>query len=133
MKKVYQHKSLALDPYLGRVDEDGKVYKVTEPRKPESYVGRIDLSTGKVYDVASTPERYLGRVEADGKVYLAVLGPDEYIGNVNEDGKLYHHKRLARDDYLGHVNDMGNVLFGGAAFLLLILPIWQAENDKAHK
>ena len=132
MKKVYQHRPLAIDPYLGRVDEDGKVYKVTEPRKPESYVGRVDLTTGKVYDAGATPERYLGHVEANGKVYLAALGADEYLGSVHESGKLYHHKRLARDDYLGHVNDMGNVLFGGAAFLLLILPVWQAELEKEN-
>jgi len=133
MKKVTLHKALAIDPTLGRVDEDGKVYQVTEPRKPESYVGRIDLNTGKVYDASATPERILGRVEANGKVYLDALGRDEYLGTVREDGRLYHHKQLARDEYLGQVQEMGHVYFGGAAFLLLVAPAWQAEQQKTDE
>jgi hypothetical protein len=131
MKKVLLHKSLGLDPLLGRVDEDGKVYqKVEGLGKHDRFIGRVDLTNGKIYDAAKTPERYAGRVEQDGKVYYAELGPDEYLGNVNADGKCYHHKRLARDDYMGHIEDMENVYLGGAAFVLLILPAWQANQKK---
>lgn len=131
MKEVYLQKALALDVYLGRVDEDGKVYRsVSGPRKPDSFVGRVDLATGKVYDAGSTPERYVGRVDAEGKVYLAALGAEEYLGKVHEDGKLYHHKRMARDEYLGKVKDMDAPAFGGAAFLLLVMPAVQAEMEK---
>jgi hypothetical protein len=133
MKKVYKHKPLALDEYLGRVDEDGKVYKnVAGPRKLDSYIGRVDLTTGKVYDAGTTPERYLGRVDPEGKVFLSALGAEEYLGKVHANGKMFHHKRLARDEYLGKVKDMGAVVFGGAAFLLLAMPVFQAELEKAE-
>ncbi|MFZ6031415.1 MAG: hypothetical protein ACOYYS_27200 [Chloroflexota bacterium] len=139
MHKITLHKAFGLDPQVGRVDEDGKVYeRVAGQGKHDRYVGRIDLSNGKVYDAASTPERYMGRVDKDGRVYQAQLGPDEYLGKVGSDGRLYHHKRLARDAYLGHVEGiegMENAHLGGAAFLLLVYPAWQAsqqnENEKA--
>jgi hypothetical protein len=132
MKKVTLHKSLGLDPVLGRVDEDGKVYqKIEGQNKFDRFIGRVDLKDGKIYDAVTTPERYAGRVTEDGKVYQAELGPDEYLGNVNEEGKFYSHKRLARDDYMGQIENMENVYFGGAAFVLLVLPTWQASQKKA--
>jgi hypothetical protein len=131
MKKVLLHKSFGLDPLLGRVDDDGKVYQnVDGLGKPDRYVGRVDVSDGKIYDANHTPERYAGRVEADGKVYQAEFGPDEYLGRVEEDGKCFHHKRLARDEYMGHIEQMDNIYLGGAAFLLLILPAWQKAQKK---
>lgn len=135
MHKVMLHKAFGLDPHIGRVDEEGKVYQKIEGQdKHDRYIGRVDLSNGKVYDSASTPERYMGRVDKDGKIYHAELGPDEYLGKVEPDGKLYHHKRIARDEYMGHVEEMGeNVYLGGAAFLLLVYPIWQAAQSKEDK
>ncbi len=135
MKKVYKHKALLPDQYLGRVDEDGKVYQtISGPNRPDKYIGRVDLSTGKVFDAQVSPEKYLGRVEADsGKVFLAAIGPDEYLGRVHEDGRIYHHKRLAPDEYLGKVADMNSALYGGAAFLLLVLPVFIQEAEPEEK
>ena len=132
MKKVYKHKTLAPDTYLGRVEDVGKVYRnIGGPRKPDHYVGRVDLQTGKVYDSEAGPEILVGHVELDsGKVFLTRLSHTEYIGRVNEKGRLYHHKRLAFDQYLGKIKDMMSYAYGGAAFLLLVLPVFEAELAK---
>jgi hypothetical protein len=130
MKKVYKHKLLAFDTYLGRVDEDGKVYRSTEPRKPEHYIGRVELNSGKVFDTAAGPEKYIGRVElASGKVFVArINNEEEYAGRVTDKGRFYHHKRLARDNYMGKIKDMMSFAFGGAAFLLLAFPAFEADQ-----
>jgi hypothetical protein len=134
MHKITLHRAFGPDLHLGRVDEDGKVYQKVEGQgNHDRYLGHVDLSNGKVYDSASTPERYMGRVGEDGKVYQAELGPDEYWGKVEADGKLYHHKSLARDDYMGRVEGMEQVYLGGAAFLLLVLPAWQAAQASKAK
>jgi hypothetical protein len=129
MKKVYKHKTLAPDVYLGRVEEDGKVYRnVGGPRKPDHYTGRVDLQTGKVYSSEAGPEILVGHVELDsGKVFLTRLNHTDYIGKVNDKGRFYHHKRMAFDQYLGKIKDMMSYAYGGAAFLLLILPVFEAE------
>jgi len=116
------------DPQIGRVDADGKVYKrVDDDGKYDSYVGRVDLSNGKIYDASEIPECYLGRVESNGKVYKADFGPDDYLGKVGEDGKFFLHQRLALDDYVGNLDDMDNILHGGAALLLLLWPVYQEK------
>jgi hypothetical protein len=132
MKKVYKHKVLAPDTYLGRVEDDGKVYRnIGGPRKPDHYVGRVDLQTGKVFSAESGPEVLIGHVELDsGKVYLTRLNHTEYIGRVNEKGRIYHHKRMAFDQYLGKIKDMLSYAYGGAAFLLLVMPVFEAELEK---
>lgn len=132
MRKVYKHKALAPDVYLGRVDEDGKVYKSLEgPRKPDSYIGRVEMNTGKVYDASSGAEKYVGRVELEnGKVFISKVGPEEYLGRVNDKGRMFHHKRLARDQYLGKIKDMLSYAYGGAAFLLLVYPVFIEELEK---
>jgi len=132
MKKVYKHKTLSPDVYLGRVEDDGKVYRnLGGPRKPDHYVGRVDLQTGKVYSAEAGPETLAGHVELDsGKVYLTRLSHTDYIGHVNDKGKIYHHKRMAFDQYLGKIKDMLSYAYGGAAFLLLVLPVFEAELAK---
>jgi hypothetical protein len=132
MKKVYRHKRLAPDIYLGRVDDDGKIYRnIGGPRKPDNYVGRVELNTGKVFSAETGPETLVGHIELDsGKVFLNRLGTTEYIGRVNEKGRMYHHKRLAFDQYLGKIKDMMAYAYGGAAFLLLVLPVFEAELAK---
>lgn len=121
MNKVYRHISLSPDQYLGRVDEDGKVYE-TRPGL-DHYVGRVDLGDGKIYETRLGPDKYLGRVDlATGKVFLARLGPDEYLGKVHKDGRCYRHVALRRDEYLGKVRDMVSYGHGGAGFLLLLFP-----------
>jgi hypothetical protein len=132
LKKVYKHKTLAPDVYLGRVEDDGKVYRnLGGPRKPDNYVGRVDLQTGKVFSAESGPETLAGHVELDsGKVYLSRLNHTEYVGHVNEKGRMYHHKRMGFDQYLAKVKDMLSFAYGGAAFLLLVLPVFEAELVK---
>jgi hypothetical protein len=132
MKKVYKHKALAPDVYLGRVEDDGKVYRNVEgPRKPDHYIGRVELQTGKVYSAEAVPETLVGHVELDsGKVYLTRLNQTDYIGRVNEKGRIYHHKRMAFDQYLGKIKDMMSYAYGGAAFLLLVLPVFEAEPNQ---
>jgi hypothetical protein len=132
MKKVYKHKTLMPDLYLGRVDDDGKVYRnIGGPRKPDYYAGRVDLQTGKVFSAESGPEVLAGHVELDsGKVYLTRLNHTEYIGRVTDKGRIYHHKRMAFDQYLGKIKDMMSFAYGGAAFLLLVLPVFEAELVK---
>ena len=121
MNKVYRHRPLATDEFLGRVGEDGRVYE--SRLGPDKYIGRVDLENGKIYEARLGPDKHIGRVEVDsGKVYLAKFGPDEYLGRVEKDGKLYAHKRLARDEYLGKVVEMVSVVHGGGAFLLLVVP-----------
>jgi hypothetical protein len=129
MKKVYKHKTLAPDVYLGRIEDDGKVYRnVGGPRKPDHYIGRVDLQTGKVYSAEAGPETLVGHVELDsGKVYLTRLNHTEYIGRVNEKGRIYHHKRMAFDQYLGKIKEMMSYAYGGAAFLMLVMPVFEAE------
>lgn len=131
MNKVYHHKPMSRDEYLGRVDESGKVYKnVAGPKKPDTYIGRVDLHTGKVFDASTVPEELVGRVDTDtGKVFRSKFGPDEYLGRVAEDGKLSHHKPLARDDYMGKVTDMSSYAHGGAAFLLLVYPLFEDRRE----
>jgi hypothetical protein len=132
MKKVYKHKTLARDVYLGRVEDDGKVYRnIGGPRKPDHYVGRVDLQTGKVYSAETGPETLAGSVELDsGKVYLTRLNQTDYIGHLNDKGRMYHHKRMAFDQYLGKIKDMMSYAYGGAAFLLLVMPVFEAELTK---
>ena len=132
MKKVYKHKTLSPDMYLGRVEDDGKVYRnLGGPRKPDHYVGRVDLQTGKVYSAEAGPETLAGHVELNsGKVYLTRLSHTEYVGHVSEKGRIYHHKRMAFDQYLGKIKDMLSYAYGGAAFLLLVLPIFEADLAK---
>ncbi len=132
MKKVYEHKTLARDVYLGRLEDDGKVYRnVGGPRKPDHYIGRVDLETGKVYSSEAGPETLVGHVELDsGKVFLTRLDHTEYIGRVNEKGRIYHHRRMAFDQYLGKIKDMMSYAYGGGAFLLLVMPVFEADLAK---
>ncbi len=126
MNKVYKHKPMASDEYLGQVDIEGKVY---ESRfGPDHYIGRVDLYEGKIYESRFGPDSYIGRVDVrSGEVYLSKPGLDEYVGKVMKDGKLYFHKRLAPDQYLGKVTEMVSVHHGAAAFLLLILPEFKED------
>ena len=126
MNKVYKHKALAPDQYLGHVDADGRVF---ESRfGPDRYIGRVDPRSGKIYEARLGPDRHIGQVYPEnGKVYLAKFGPDEYIGRVHQDGKLYLHKPLASDEYLGKVVQMSSRVHGGGAFLLLVIPDYDEQ------
>jgi hypothetical protein len=130
MNKVYRHKPLARDEFIGRVDENGKVYQ--RGFRPGRMVGHVDLDSGKVYEKRLGPNKKLGRVDLkSGEVFLSKLGPDEYIGKVRQDGKCYYHKSLAKDDYVGKITEMTSLAHGGAGYLLLILPKIERVEESA--
>jgi len=129
MNKVYRHKPLASDEYLGWVAADGKVY---ESRfGPDKYVGHVDLRDGRVYESRFGPDDYIGRVDIEsGKIYFHKFGPDDYLGRVEKDGDLRYHKAAAPDEYLGKVTEMVSWVHAGGAFLLLMLPAIQEGAQK---
>lgn len=131
MNKVYRHRSLLPDELLGHIHVDGKVYETRSG--PDKYVGRVELETGKIFESHLGPDKHIGRVDLrNGKVFLTRIGPDEYLGRVHEDGKLYAHKELAPDEYLGKVTDMSSLAHGGGAFLLLVIPAYEEQAEKAQ-
>jgi hypothetical protein len=95
----------------------------------------VTLDDGKVYRRRVGPDQYLGRVTLDnGKIYTHRVGPDQYVGRVKPDGRLYRHRSVAPDDYLGRVEGMCSLGEGGAAFLLLVLPIVEGiEIEKSEE
>jgi hypothetical protein len=133
MSKVYRHITLAPDEYLGRVEDDGKVYE--SKFGPDRYIGRVDTETGLIYESRLGPDKLIGRVnQEDGKVYHSRMGPDEYLGKVDANGKCYWHKMMAPDIYMGKIKEMISFAHGGAAFLLLIMPaIEEVKEDKEVK
>jgi hypothetical protein len=132
MNKIYRHVRLSPDEYLGRVDQDGKVYE--HRTGSDRYSGRVELKNGKIYESRFGPNKYIGRVEPDsGKVYMSRLGPDRYLGRVRKNGHCYLHRRLRRDEYMGKIKDMSSLVHGGAGFLLLLLPLIEEikEDERA--
>jgi hypothetical protein len=90
------------------------------------------LQDGKVFASRFGPDELVGRVEIDsGEVRLSKPGPDPYIGKVQRDGKLYRAISLAADEYLGKVDDMVSVAHGAGAFLLLVLPMVEEEQEES--
>jgi hypothetical protein len=129
MNKVYRHIRLALDEYLGRVDQDGKVYE--RRLGPDKYAGRVELKNGKIYESRFGPDKYIGRVDpTNGKVYRARIGPDRYLGRVRKNGQCYLHIRLKRDEYMGKIKGMSSLVHGGAGFLLLLLPLIEEIKEE---
>jgi hypothetical protein len=130
--KVYRHKPLSPDEYLGRVEPDGKVYETRFG--PDRFVGRVETDTGKIYQAHVGPDRYIGRVELDtGKVYRTKLGPDEYLGRVDGDGHFHRHRPMAPDVYIGKIASMPSYAHGAAAYLLLALPAWEEHEGEKSK
>lgn len=127
--QVLWHRPLARDEVVGRVELDGRAYKTRVG--PDEYVGRVELDSGKIFEERLGPDKYVGRVALDsGKVYRhKPIAPDEYLGRVDTDGQFYRHKPIAPDEYLGKLLPMPGYAYGGAAFLLLILPAWQEEHE----
>jgi len=123
---------MASDEYLGRVEPDGRVY---ESRfGPDRYVGRVEVESGRIYESRLGPDRYIGRVDLEnGKVYHARMGPDEYLGKVHKNGRCYLHKPMSRDLYMGKIAEMLSFAHGGAAFMLLILPVIEEVQEEMEK
>ncbi|MBM4424165.1 MAG: hypothetical protein FJ030_12390 [Chloroflexi bacterium] len=126
MNKVFRHKPLAADEYLGHVGFDGKTYEARFG--PDKFVGHVELDTGKIYGTGIN--NYLGRVQLDtGKVFRhkpAAL--DEYLGHADGDGKLYRH-RVGPDEYIGKIEGATSYALSGAAFMLLVWPLIEEEAE----
>ncbi len=128
MSKVYLAVPHAPDRLLGRVKENGDVYR--SDAGPDDKIGHVDLTSGKVYARRVGPDKKIGRVDLDrGKVYTAKAGPDKYIGRMEEDGAIYLNRTLAPDDYVGRMNPFISYAHAGAAMLLLLIPTLD-EQDK---
>ena len=130
MSKVYRHVILGSDEYLGKVEPDGKVFDGRFD--PERFIGYADLETGQIYDSRLGNVKVIGRVDQEsGKVFYLNQKDKDYIGKIEESGKCYWHKKLVPDVYMGKVEEMISYAHGGAAFLLLILPL--IEEARAEK
>ena len=129
MVKVYlQRPGVAHDKLLGRVEEDGRVYRTQ--LGPDDQIGHVDLESGKVYAQRLGLDEYIGRVDLDsGKVWQDVTaGPDEYLGRVHEGGRMECHVAGEADDYMGRIAGDASLAQAGAAFLLLVWPVYTEQQ-----
>jgi hypothetical protein len=131
MSKVYLQRAGALpDELLGRVEENGRVYR--SRLGPDDEIGHVDLGTGKVYAQRLGNDEYLGRVDLDnGKLWRDVTaGPDEYLGRVHEDGRMDYHLPGRADEYIGRITAEASLARAGAGFLLLVLPAFAKQQQQ---
>ena len=72
MSKVYlQRPGVLHDKLLGRVEENGRVYRTRSG--PDDEIGHVRLESGKVYAQRFGNDEYVGRVNLDdGKVWRDV-------------------------------------------------------------
>ena len=129
MSKVYLQRTGAVpDKLLGRVEENGRVYR--SRLGPDDEIGHLHLDSGKVYAQRLGNDEYVGRVDLDnGKVWRDVTaGPDEYLGRVHEDGRMDYHVAGRVDQYIGRIAGEFTLAQAGAAFLLLVWPAF-AESQ----
>ena len=129
MSKAYlQREGVAHDKLLGRVEDNGRVYRTY--LGPDDEIGHVHLDSGKVYAQRIGNDEYIGRVDLDnGKVWRDVTaGPDEYLGRVHEDGRMDYHVAGRADEYIGRIAGDASLAQAGAAFLLLVWPAF-AEHQ----
>lgn len=130
MSDIYLNISAAPDRLLGRVDEEGRVYR--RRVGPDELIGAVDPATGDVYQRHLGPDTKVGRVDLEsGRVYHSRLGPDEYVGRVVENGRMYHHRRLAPDPHIGQSTPVISPAHTAAGMLLLVLPALEEAADPA--
>ncbi len=128
--KVYLAIAGAPDKLLGRIDENGIIYR--SQFGPDDEIGHVDLATGDVYEQRFGPDKKVGHVDLNsGKVYATKLGPDEYVGQVREDGRMHRHQSLAADAYVGNVDQFLSRAHSAGAMLLLVLP--ELESDTSNE
>ena len=130
MKVYLQRAGILHDKLLGRVKENGRVYRTH--LGPDDEIGHVHLETGKVYAQRLGNDEYVGRVDLDdGKVWRDVTaGPDEYLGRVHEDGRMHCHLATRPDDYVGRIGRGASRAHAGAAFLLLVWPAFAEEQKE---
>lgn len=131
MARVYLSLPLAPDHLVGMVNHEGDVFFSHDG--DDEYVGRVDLSNGKVYQTRFGPDDYCGHVALDsGKVYRhRLLLPDEHLGTVQPDGRLLRSVAHGPDEVVAQVADMPGLAYGGAALLLLVLPALDTHGTDA--
>ena len=116
MSKVYlQRVGISHDKLLGRVEDNGRVYRTY--LGPDDEIGHVHLDSGKVYAQRIGNDEYVGRVDLDnGKVWRDVTaGP-------HEDGRMDYHVAGRADEYIGRITADASLALAGAAFLLLVWP-----------
>jgi hypothetical protein len=128
MKVYLQRPGILHDKLLGRVEDNGRVYRTY--RGPDDEIGHVHLDSGKVYAQRLGNDEYIGRADLDdGKVWRDVTaGPDEYLGRVHEDGRMDYHVAGRADEYIGRIAAGASLAQAGAAFLLLVWPAY-AEHQ----
>ena len=130
MKAYLQRAGILHDKLLGRVEENGRVYRTY--LGPDDEIGHVHLETGKVYAQRLGNDEYIGRVDLDnGKIWRDVTAaPDEYLGRVHEDGRMDYHLAGRADEYIGRIAGEVSLAQAGAAFLLLVLPAYAEEQKE---
>ena len=127
--KVYLQKPGVLhDKLLGRVEQNGRVYRTH--LGPDDEIGHVHLESGKVYLQRLGHDDYIGRVDLkNGKVWRDVAGgPDEYLGRVHEDGRMDYGIAGRADEYIGRIAGAASLAHAGAAFLLLVWPAYAEQQ-----
>jgi len=128
MTKVFLAVSLAPDRLVGHVKEDGKIIRSQVGLDDE--IGHVNLRNGHIFEQRFGPDKKFGHVDlVDGKVYLSRFGPDKYVGQVMADGRMYYHVPMGRDDYVGQVESFVSYAHSGGAFLLLVLPALEDQDQ----
>lgn len=138
MKAYLQRSGIQHDKLLGRIEEDGRVYRTH--LGPDDEIGHVHLESGRVYAQRLGKDNYVGRVDLrDGKVWRDVTArPDEYLGRVHADGRMDYHLAGRPDEYIGRIAEGASLAQAGAAFLLLVWPAFaedqqEMENSKAQE
>ena len=130
MKVYLQRTGILHDKLLGRVEENGRVYRTY--LGPDDEIGHVHVEQGKVYAQRLGNDEYIGRVDLDnGKVWRQVVaGPDEYLGRVHEDGRMDYHIAGRADEYIGRIAGDAPLAHAGAAFLLLVWPAYVEDQQE---
>jgi hypothetical protein len=128
MKVYLQRPGVLHDKLLGRVEENGRVYRTY--LGPDDEIGHVHLDSGKVYAQRLGNDEYVGRVDlVSGKVWRDVTaGPDQYLGRVHEDGRMDYHVAGRADEYMGRIAGDASLAQAGAAFLLLVWPAFAGHQ-----
>ncbi len=121
MATIYRNVRVGFDKVLGRIDSSsGRIYDSTSDK--DEYVGWIDYEMGEVFDEA---DDLVGWVDENGQVFVSYEYDEdddeekvegERIGYVKKDGKLYAYTDDA-EKLLGQVTEMTHPAEGAAGLL----------------
>jgi hypothetical protein len=130
MKVYLQKPGILHDQLLGRVEENGRVYRTQVG--PDDEIGHVHVESGRVHAQRLGIDEYVGRVDLDdGRVWLHVTaGADEYLGRVHENGRMDRHLPGQLDEYVGRIASEASLAHAGAAFLLLVRPAFAEQQQE---